>query len=227
MDRRVTDHEWWHVIDLPDGTSTPGGWDLRRTAAELPWPPIAGKRCLDVGTADGFWAFELERRGAADVLATDIPSPFQSRCRRKFELARELRGSSVRYEPRGVHELEGEFDVVFMGFVLQMLTDPIGALESIRRVCSGHLLLLDTVSAPLSLLRAPLARLDARRDGREWFVFNRRGMRKVVELAGWTVEAQTGILADRPGPLAVAQRAHRSWKWRVGVRGRSCAILAA
>jgi tRNA (mo5U34)-methyltransferase len=228
MDPRVADHEWWHVIDLPDGTSTPGGWDLRHTAEhEIPWPPIAGKRCLDVGTADGFWAFELERRGAADVLATDVPSPFQSRAQRKFELARELRGSSVRYEACSVHDLEGEYDVVFMGFVLQMLTDPIGALESIRRVCRGHLVLLDTVSAPLSLLPSPLARLDARRDGREWFDFNRRGLHKVVELAGWTVEVQSGVLVDRAGPLPVAQQAHRSWKWRLGVRGRSCAILAA
>jgi hypothetical protein len=126
-----------------------------------------------------------------------------------------------------VFDLEGEYDVVFMGFVLQMVTDPIGALESIRRVCSGRLVLLDTVSAPLSLLPSPLARLDARRDGREWFVFNRRGLRKVVELAGWTVEAQTGILADRPGPLPEAQEADRNWKWRAGVRGRSCAILAS
>ena len=215
------------MIDLPGGESTPGGWDLRQTSDELPWPDVTGKRCLDVGTADGFWAFELERRGAAEVLATDLPSPFQARARARFELARELRGSAVRYEARGVFDLEGEFDVVFMGFVLQMLTDPIGALAAIRRVCRGHLLLLDTVSAPLSLLPAPLARLDARRDGREWFVFNRRGLRKVVELAGWTVEAQTRVLADRPGPLPVAQAAHRDWKWRVGARGRSCAILAA
>ena len=114
-----------------------------------------------------------------------------------------------------------------MGYVLQMVRDPLGALEAVRRVCTGHLLLLDTVSLPLEALPAPLARLDARHDGREWFVFNRRGLRKVVELAGWTVEAQTGVLADRPGPLPVAQAAHRDWKWRVGARGRSCAILAA
>jgi tRNA (mo5U34)-methyltransferase len=227
MDRRVTDHDWWHVIELPDGGSTPGGWDLRETAREIPWPDLRGKRCLDVGTADGFWAFEMEERGAADVLATDVASFFQEKSRRNFELARDVRGSQVRYEVRSVFDLEGEFDVVFMGFVLQMVTDPIGALEAIRRVCRGKLVLLDTVSAPLSLLRSPLARLDARRDGREWFVFNRPGLRKVVELAGWTVEAQTGILRDRPGPMAEAQEAHRSWKWRSGVRGRSCALRAS
>ena len=124
-------------------------------------------------------------------------------------------------------ELEGEFDVVFAGYVLQMVRDPVGALAQLRSVCRGHLLLLETVSLPLELLPAPLARLDARRDGREWFVFNRRGLRKAVELAGWDVEEQTGILREAAGPLPDAQRASRSWKYRTGVRGRSFALRAA
>lgn len=217
---------WWHTIDLPDGSATPGGWDLRETAREIPWPDLTGKRCLDVGTADGFWAFEMESRGAADVLATDLPTPFQARARVRFEEAREKRGSRVRYEERDLWELEGEFDVVFAGYVLQMLRDPVGALDHLRSVCTGHLLLLETVSLPLDLVPAPLARLDARHDGREWFVFNRRGLRKAVELAGWEVEEQTGLLRDRPGPDPQAQKASRSWKYRTGVRGRSCALRA-
>jgi tRNA (mo5U34)-methyltransferase len=224
VDDRVARHAWWHVIELPGGEVTPGGWDLRPTARELPWPDVRGSRCLDVGTADGFWAFELERRGAADVLATDLPSPFQAKARRRFELARELLGSRVGYEERSVFELEGEYDLVFMGFVLQMVRDPIGALEAIRRVCRGRLLLLDTVSLPLSFLPSPLARLDARkRTGAfEWFVFNREGMRKAVELAGWRVEAQTGILRDHAGPAAA-----ETWRQRVGILGRSCALRAS
>jgi hypothetical protein len=36
------------------------------TVERLPWPSsLAGMRCLDIGTMDDFWAFELERRGAA------------------------------------------------------------------------------------------------------------------------------------------------------------------
>jgi tRNA (mo5U34)-methyltransferase len=221
MDTRITKHEWWQTIELSPGVVTPGGWDLRPTAAELPWPDVRGKRCLDVGTADGFWAFEMERRGAAEVVATDLPSAFQAKARAKFELARELRGSSVVYEERDVYDLEGEYDIVFMGFVLQMVRDPLGALEAMRRVCRGHLLLLDTVSLPLSLLPSPLARLDARRNALEHFVFNRRGMRKAVELAGWTVEAQTGILRDHAGPAA-----SDTWGHRLGILGRSCALRA-
>ena len=219
--------DWWHVVDLPDGSVTPGGWDLREVARRLPWPDVAGKRCLDVGTADGFWAFELEKRGAAHVLATDLPSPFQVRARERFEHAREVLGSGVEYEEQGVFELEGEWDVVFMGYVLQMLRDPVGALEHVRRVCRGHLLLLETVSLPLELLPAPLARLDARHDGREWFVFNRRGLCKSLELAGWEVEEQSGVLRDKAGPLPLAQKAGRSWKYRSGIRGRSCGLRAS
>lgn len=219
--------EWWHVIDLPDGSATPGGWDLRDVARQLPWPDLNGKRCLDVGTADGFWAFEMEKRGAADVLATDLPTPFQARARERFEHARDVLGSAVRYEEADVMEVAGSYDVVFAGYVLQMVRDPVGALMRLRSVCRGHLLLLETVSWPLELLPAPLARLDARRDGSEWFVFNRRGLRKAVELAGWSVEEQTGVLRDKAGSLAAAQKASRSWKYRVGVRGRSCALRAA
>ena len=211
--------EWWHVIDLPDGSTTPGAWDLRPLSEQIPWPDVTGKRCLDIGTADGFWAFEMERRGAASVLATDQDTAFAQRSRRNFEHARDLRSSMVRYETRDVFDLEGEFDVAFMGYVLQMVEDPIRALRSVARV-ARTLVLLDTVSLPLSLLPAPLARLDARHDGREWFVFNPRGMRKVVELAGWTVEAHTGILAEHVIPAA------GNWKWRTGVRGRSCALRA-
>jgi tRNA (mo5U34)-methyltransferase len=219
--------DWWHVIDLPDGSVTPGGWDLRETAQRIPWPDLTGKRCLDVGTADGFWAFEMERRGGGEVVATDLASPFQERARARFEHAREQLGSAVRYEERDVFELEGAFDVIFAGYVLQMVRDPLGALEAMRGVCRGRLLLLETVSLPLALVPAPLARLDARGDGRERFVFNPRGLRKAVELAGWTVEQQTGILRDRAGPRAEAQKASRSWKYRLGARGRSCALRAA
>jgi hypothetical protein len=87
-----------------------------------------------------------------------------------------------------------------MGYVLQMLRDPLRGLEAVRRVCRGHLILLETVSRPLELLPAPLARLDARRDGSEWFVFNRRGLRKTLELAGWVVKETTPVLRDRLGP---------------------------
>jgi tRNA (mo5U34)-methyltransferase len=235
---KIARHRWWHTIDVAEGISTPGGWDLRPTSDKLPWPDVAGKRCLDVGTMDGFWAFELERHGAAEVVATDIGparsdvpggrrarGPEEPRGKHTFALAAELLGSRAEYRERNVYDLDpavdGEFDVVVMGYVLQMVRDPLRALAAIRSVCRGHLLLLDTVSLPLSLLPAPLARLDARRGALEWFVFNRRGLIQAVDHAGFEVEVATGILRDRPGAGA-----SDSWGHRLGILGRSCAIRA-
>jgi tRNA (mo5U34)-methyltransferase len=226
---RIGGLDWWHRIEVAPGVVTPGSWDLRPTADRMPWPASpAGLRALDVGTMDGFWAFELDRRGAGEVLAIDIANP----ARRRFEVAAELLESRAEYRELDVYDLDpadvGEFDLVVMGYVLQMVRDPLRALEAVRRVCRGHLLLLETVSRPLSLLPSPVARLDARRDGREWFVFNRRGVRKALELAGFEVEATTPILRDRYGPpqpgepSALGARA----MYALGVRGRSIAVRA-
>src|SRR3954449_5886866 len=68
---------WYHSIELAPGVVTPGWFDLRPVADKLPWPDLTGLRCLDVGTFDGFWAFEMERRGAAEVVAADILDPRQ------------------------------------------------------------------------------------------------------------------------------------------------------
>src|SRR5581483_6449379 len=135
-------------------------------------------------------------------------------CRARFEEARAKLGSRVEYEERDLYELDGDFDFAFMGYVLQVVPDPLRALESVRSV-ARELLVLDTVSLPLALLPPPLARIDARRDGGEWFVFNPRGLRKACERAGWTVVEQTRILRDHSW--------HDDWKDRLGVRGRACA----
>jgi tRNA (mo5U34)-methyltransferase len=246
--RIIAGHNWWHVIEVAPGVTTPGAWDLRPTAARMPWPgSLQGARCLDVGTMDGFWAFEMERRGAAEVVAIDLvdpgrqdpfpdgrqrrPTPPDQLRGRTFAAAAELLGSKARHLDMSVYDLEpndvGEFDVIVMGFVLQMLRDPLRGLEALRRVCRGHLIVLDTVSRPLSLLPAPLARLDARRDGSEWFVFNRRGLAKALHLTGFEVEEVTPILRDHyprqpDEPAAPFRRALRT----LGLRGRSAAVRA-
>ena len=71
---------WYHTLELAPGVVTPGWFDLRPIVSLLPWPDVRGKRCLDVGTYDGFLAFELERRGAAEVVATDISDHIQLGC---------------------------------------------------------------------------------------------------------------------------------------------------
>ena len=66
--------EWYHTIELRPGIETPGWFDVRGVAATLPWPDLTGKRCLDVGTFDGFWAQEMVRRGASRGMVASSPT---------------------------------------------------------------------------------------------------------------------------------------------------------
>ena len=65
---------WYHKIDLGNGVVTPGLdfepiWDMiRDTRKHIPY---AGKKVLDIASFDGMWAFEAEKLGASNVVATD------------------------------------------------------------------------------------------------------------------------------------------------------------
>src|SRR5262249_12084216 len=68
----IAAHPWYHTIEFPDGTVTPGRFDHRPLVSRYGLPSdLSGKRALDVGSGDGFWAFTLERLGA-DVTSVDI-----------------------------------------------------------------------------------------------------------------------------------------------------------
>jgi len=125
---------WYHSFELPDGTVIEGVNPLeaqRRRYARFPIPTdLRGKRVLDIGTWDGWFAFEAERRGAA-VTAVDCVETSHFR-----DLHRRL-GSSVDYRILDVYELPaaglGKFDIVFLLGVLYHLRHPLLALET---VCS-------------------------------------------------------------------------------------------
>src|SRR5262245_62521924 len=56
---------WYHTIELGNGLVSRGFYDHRPVVNCYGLPDsLCGKTALDIGTADGFWAFEMERRGA-------------------------------------------------------------------------------------------------------------------------------------------------------------------
>jgi hypothetical protein len=66
---------WFHSIDLGKGQPTPGvksaaTLEAETTYLELP-ARLDGMSVLDIGTWDGYFAFEMERRGATSVTALD------------------------------------------------------------------------------------------------------------------------------------------------------------
>jgi tRNA (mo5U34)-methyltransferase len=147
---RARAQSWYHTLELP-GLTTRGIFDLRPCVPRYGLPEsLAGKRVLEIGTWDGFWAFELERRGAAEVVAIDLddereldwpprrrPATFPEGARGGgFEIASELLQSRVQRRVLSVYdatpeELGGRFDLVFCGSVLIHLRDQLLALERI------------------------------------------------------------------------------------------------
>lgn len=206
----IAANSWYHTIELPDGVVTHGVFDTIRELEHVPLPAsLEGKRCLDVGTADGFWAFEMERRGASEVVAVDVPDRsaldwpatvdeaewniVESLAEHPgFQLAKRALNSSVRLEERRVYDLNaddlGEFDFAFMGSLLLHLRDPIGALQAVRRVVRGDLLSVDTISPLLTFLhpRQPIARLEAP-GWPLWWLVNLAGYRHMFSVAGWEI----------------------------------------
>jgi tRNA (mo5U34)-methyltransferase len=209
-DREALLHEverygWYHTIDLGHGVVTPGMFDHRPVRDRYMLPStLSGMRCLDVGTMDGFWAFEMERRGAAEVLATDVGAvdeldwPRQWRDRvepaldetkaERFAFVRGALGSSVQRLERSVYELDpneiGVFDLVFCGDLLVHLKDPITAVQRLRGVCGGSAIVCNPVKRFRLARRRPLAEFDGIDEFR-WWLLSEASVERMLLAAGF------------------------------------------
>ena len=94
---------------------------------------MTGLRALDIGCSDGFFAFEMERRGARVVAMDFVPASYSG-----FATASRILGSAVEYRMDNVYNLApgtyGDFDVVLFLGVLYHLRKPLAALDAIRSV---------------------------------------------------------------------------------------------
>jgi tRNA (mo5U34)-methyltransferase len=216
---------WYHTLELPDGIVTPGEYDLRPAVARMSFPDsLEGKRCLDVGTQDGFWAFEMERRGAAEVVAIDVSSVSQydfalppsdvspalieslgAERRTGFEVAHRALGSRVLHRERSVYDLDaavdGTFDFATLGTLLTHLRDPVGALQALHGVLRGELLCNEAVSLTLSAMhpRRPTARMLELGGAPFWWLPNVKALRRWLDVAGFEVARSGGPYLLRPG----------------------------
>jgi SAM-dependent methyltransferase len=212
---------WYHSVELGQGIVTPGRVDMRPVAKRILPEDLTGKRALDVGTFDGFWAFELERRGA-DVVAIDVDKieaaewPPLSRERlqrdsdafgvelgRGFEIASRTLGSSVRKVICNVYDVSSEavggpVDFAFSGTIMLHLRDPVKALERIRDSLApgGELRIIEPFSwrTTLSSPRRPAADFRAADSDFNWWVPNLAALHAWLRAAGFTDVQRLAVL---------------------------------
>lgn len=155
----VNECNFYHTVELPSVGLVEGKWDLRPGLdAYLSATPFEGRRVLEVGTADGYLCFELEKRGA-EVIAFDLaggsaydPLPLNDpglstvvddmaarlqRMRNAYWLSHRLwrsRAKVVYGHIARPPDTIGQVDYCFMGNVLQHLESPLRALAQATRL---------------------------------------------------------------------------------------------
>ncbi len=196
----MSDLTWYHRLDLPDGP-TPGLFDLRPYVSRYGLPDdMAGMRVLEVGTWDGFWAFEMEKRGAT-VVALDLDSEaaldWPPRRRHPnldavrgagFRIAAEQLGSAVERVVLSVYDATperlGTFDLVLCGSVLIHLRDQLLALERIAGLLQPGGTFI--TAEEYDRLPGPYARFRGNREAAVVFwIPSRRAWRQMLFYAGF------------------------------------------
>lgn len=196
---------WWHRIDLGGGVITPGGCG---SDGGLGLPDdLTGKTVLDIGAWDGYYAFACERRGAADVLATDsfVWQGQKPGCSQAgFLCARRALHSAVRDQTIDIMDLSpeaigGPFDLVLCLGVLYHLRHPLLALERVRSVTRERLVL----ETHITFTDIPVPALafyegdELNHDPTNWFDPNPPAVLALLRAAGFVRPTIIGVSGDR------------------------------
>jgi tRNA (mo5U34)-methyltransferase len=200
----VDRYPWYHTLELAPGVVTTAMFDHRPVLDRYPLPAdLSGKRCLDVATMDGFWAFEMERRGAASVTALDLEDPnaldwpaslrssqkaLDETKAERFALAKRALGSNVERVLMSAYDLSpalGTFDFVFCGDLLVHLKDPVTPIERIHSVCTESAVIVNPIKRFRRYRdRLPMGQFDGI-DAFGWWTTNLAGLVRIVRAAGF------------------------------------------
>ena len=194
---------WWHGgIDLGHGIVTQGRVYPPKDLLPFVGLPddLTGKTVLDIGTWDGFMAWECERRGAKRVVAVDshawdtanVALTHNPTGRAGFDLAHEAKASRVEAVVCEVVDLDaaqlGTFDVALFLGVLYHLRHPLLALEKVAALVDD-LLIVET-HVDLTGVTLPAMRFypgaEVNNDASNWWGPNEACLRAMLHDVGFT-----------------------------------------
>jgi tRNA (mo5U34)-methyltransferase len=125
---------WHHNYEIVPGVWPRRGYDPRPMLDRMNLPErLDGMTVLDIGCYDGFFTFELERRGA-QVTSIDVSGATDG-----FKAAHALRGSRVEHFRDNVYDLTperyGRHDIVLLLGVIYHLRHPLLGIDVASRLC--------------------------------------------------------------------------------------------
>ena len=139
---------WTHPESVGAGPDYPG-W--RWQAIKPLMPDVRDKLCLDLGCSSGFFSLKMKELGARYVLGVDQGEQVQAIEQARF--AAVASGLEVEFRSMSAYDvgqLNQQYDVVLFLGVFYHLRHPMLALDSIRKVCRGTLL-MQTITTPHAL----------------------------------------------------------------------------
>ena len=200
---------WFHIISLGTQLSTPGNYAkfLDDWISNSLLSDYSGKSVLDVGTADGRWAFECERRNAKKITGIDIWQTSDDFGSLPFETCKEILDSKATLQVLDVvdvEQLNENFDVIhFLGVYYHML-NPLLALQKIFNVCNELVIMEGAMLQTERSLAYALKKGELNADITNVFLFSPSFIErfalsigfKKVEFKGYSTKQGTDILSD-------------------------------
>ena len=145
---------FYHTIDLPGYGTMAGNWDLRQNVDNyLGSVDFTGKKVLEIGPANGFLSFAMEKKGA-EVISFDLSNDYDwdiipfaqydyrqylenrkqviDKLNNAYWLSHRVLNSRAKVIYGNVYQLPdeiGEVDIVTYGAILLHLRDPFLALQ--------------------------------------------------------------------------------------------------
>ena len=192
IERILKDHTFeYQRVALPYGLVTPG--EDRSDTLSLVYPEsLAGKSVLDIGSANGFFCFEAEARGARRVVGVEVKE-------KRHEAAlviKDILGSQVEFILRDLMEspLDERFDYVLLLNVIHHLKEPFRALRffaqmTVERMVVEFPTFADKkfrsgvgIRIPWLYDRLPLVGVSSRKDAYidQTFVFTKGAIERVL-----------------------------------------------
>ena len=215
LQEKVKEIDWMHTIDLGNGIVTPGKWPVNpRIVAAFDQIDFRGKKVLDVGTCNGLWSFEAERRGASEIHSIDYLTLVNYWCTPGYKLAHEALKSKAIYNPDlSVYEVDAlgsrDFDVVIFCGVYYHLKSPLLALAKLRKVLkTGGVIVIEGPVIVDERCYAQFLYRDAVPDRSNWWVPTRRCLSEWIECSFFEEIAEfTG-----PDPFSLTSIGYRAKK---------------